>query len=141
MLNSIGFMPEAYRFGRGRTDTVLLVDDYVDARVAMRDLLEERGYPVIEASNGQQALNLLVSQDTPRIGVIVLDLQMPVMDGFQFLKLLGNYVRLKNIPVIVVSACAGQLGEQERDRLAGCFQTPCDPTALVEVVEACLTAP
>ena len=76
---------------------MLLVDDYVDARDTMRDLLEERGYPVIEASNGQQALNLLASQGTARIGVIVLDLQMPVMDGFQFLKLLGNYVGLKNI--------------------------------------------
>jgi CheY-like chemotaxis protein len=121
-------------FTRRRTDTVLLVDDYADARETVRELLEEHGHPVIEASNGQQALNILVSQSTPRIGLIVLDLQMPVMDGWQFLKLLRNYVLLANIPVLVVSAHAGKLQPSEQNRIVGCLQQPYDAKQLLELV-------
>jgi CheY-like chemotaxis protein len=141
MLNSPGFMPEPGSFVRRRTDTILLVDDYADARETVRELLEQNGHPVIEASNGQQALNLLVSQTTPRIGLIVLDLQMPVMDGFQFLKLLDNYVRLANIPVLVVSAHTGQLDKAVRKRLAGYLQAPYDLNELVGLVNACISSP
>ena len=136
----MSFWPEPSSFVRKRADTVLLVDDYADARETIRDLLEQHGHPVIEATNGQQALNLLVSQSTPRIGVIVLDLNMPVMDGRQLLRLLGNYVLLKHIPVLVVSADTGQLEEVDRKRIAGCLQAPYDPNRLLELVEACMTA-
>src|SRR5258706_8752393 len=109
MAKSSGFMPEPGSFARRRADTILLVDDYDDARATLRDLLEEHGHPVIEAANGQQALNILVSQSSHRIGLIVLDLQMPVMDGRQLINLLSNYVRLADIPVLVVSGHTGQL--------------------------------
>src|SRR5215211_5545082 len=117
-------MPEAGSFARRRTDTVLLVDDYADARATIRDLLEENGYPVIEAANGQQALNILVSQKVSRIGLIVLDLQMPVMDGWEFLKLVRNYVLLAHIPVLVVSAHAQRLAAAAREHVVGCLQSP-----------------
>jgi CheY-like chemotaxis protein len=134
------FWREPSSFVRRRTDTVLLVDDYADARETIRELLEQQGHPVIEATNGQQALNLLVSQSTPRIGLIVLDLNMPVMGGRQLLKLLSNYVLLKHIPVLVVSSDTGQLEEVDRKRIAGCLQTPYDPNQLLQLVEACMTA-
>src|SRR5258705_13897959 len=105
MLNSTGFKPEPSSFARRRSGTILLVDDYADARATIRELLETNGHTVLEAANGQEALNLLVSRASS-IGLIVLDLQMPVMDGRQFLKLLGNYVRLAHIPVVIVSAHA-----------------------------------
>ena len=136
MTKSTGFMPEPGSFARRRTDTVLLVDDYADARATLRDLLEDHGHPVIEAANGQQALNILVSQSAYRIGLIVLDLQMPVMDGRQFINLLRNYVRLANIPVLVVSGHTGQLSESERSRIVGCLQQPYDPKELLGVVNA-----
>ena len=134
-------MPEPGSFARRRTDTVLLVDDYADARATVRDLLEEHGYPVIEAANGQQALNLLVSQKESRIGLIVLDLQMPVMDGWEFLKLLRNYVLLAHIPVLVVSAHTQRLEAAARKRLVGCLQAPYDVSELLALVNASMTPP
>ncbi len=128
--------PEPASFARRRRDTVLVVDDYVDAREAMRDLLEVHGYPVIEAANGQQALNLLVSQAKPRIGLIVLDLRMPVMDGREFLKILRNYVGLSTIPVVVVSGNTRELDAAERKRLVASLQTPYAPAELLRVVGA-----
>ena len=134
-------MPEPGSFSRRRNDTILLVDDYADARATVRDLLEENGYPVIEAVNGQQALNILVSQKVPRIGLIVLDLQMPVMDGWEFLKVLRNYVLLSHIPVLVVSAHAKRLEAAAREHLVGCLQSPFDVNELLRLVETTMDTP
>jgi CheY-like chemotaxis protein len=134
-------MPEPGSFSRRRDDTILLVDDYADARATVRDLLEENGYPVIEAVNGQQALNILVSQKVPRIGLIVLDLQMPVMDGWEFLKVLRNYVLLSHIPVLVVSAHAKRLEAAAREHLVGCLQSPFDVNELLRLVETTMDTP
>jgi CheY-like chemotaxis protein len=128
------FEPEPVSFARRRLDTVLVVDDCADARETIRDLLEEHGYPVIEAANGQQALNLLVSQSKPRIGLIVLDLRMPVMDGHEFLKILRSYVGLSRIPVLVVSGSTGELDEAERKRIVASLQTPYRAAELLRVV-------
>ena len=134
-------MPEPGSFSRRRHDTVLLVDDYADARATVRDLLEENGYPVVEAANGQQALNILVSQKVSRIGLIVLDLQMPVMDGWEFLKVLRNYVLLSHIPVLVVSAHAKRLEAAAREHLVGCLQSPFDVNELLRLVETTMDTP
>jgi CheY-like chemotaxis protein len=134
-------MPEPGSFSRRRTDTILLVDDYADARATVRDLLEENGYPVIEAVNGQQALNILVSQKVPRVGLIVLDLQMPVMDGWEFLKVLRNYVLLSHIPVLVVSAHAKRLEAAACEHLVGCLQSPFDVKEFLTLVETTMDTP
>jgi CheY-like chemotaxis protein len=136
MAKSSAFMPEPGSFARRRADTVLLVDDYADARATLRDLLEENGHPVIEAANGQQALDILVSHNAARIGLIVLDLQMPIMDGPQLINVLRNYVGLASIPVLVVSGHTGQLAESERKRIVGCLQQPYDVKELLGVVNA-----
>jgi CheY-like chemotaxis protein len=104
----------------------------------MRELLEEHGYATIEASNGQQALNLLISQSAERVGLIILDLEMPIMDGHQFLRVLRSYVRLAAVPVLIVSAHAGRLDESEQKRMVGCLRTPYDPNELLAIVEACV---
>jgi CheY-like chemotaxis protein len=117
----------------------LLVDDYADARATIRELLETNGHTVTEAANGQEALNLLVSLNAPHFSLIVLDLQMPVMDGWQFLKLLGNYVRLAHIPVLIVSAHTERLEDAERKRVAGCLQAPYELDQLLGLVNGCIT--
>ena len=63
----------------------MLVDDYADARAVVREALEEAGHVVVEAVNGQEALNFLVSRQDERVALIVADLQMPVMDGWRFI--------------------------------------------------------
>ncbi|MEO0413785.1 MAG: response regulator [Verrucomicrobiota bacterium] len=78
----------------------LLVDDDHDAREALGRLIEDRGWKVSHASNGKEALAVLTKT---RPAAIVLDLMMPEMDGFEFLRQLQREENLASIPVIVVS--------------------------------------
>jgi CheY-like chemotaxis protein len=131
------FVAEPGSAVRRRQGSILLVDDYADARATVREVLEGNGHAVVEATNGQEALDILVSMRGPQIGLIVLDLQMPVMDGWQFLKLLGNYVRLASIPVVIVSAFSGQMAELGTKSVVGRLQPPYDMDELVAIVDAC----
>jgi CheY-like chemotaxis protein len=81
---------------------VLLVDDDPLGRESLSELLDAKGYSVLEAENGQTALEVL--KKTPYFPcLIVLDLTMPVMDGREFLKLRAVDPILRDIPVVVVS--------------------------------------
>jgi CheY-like chemotaxis protein len=81
---------------------VLLVDDDPDIRESLSELLDANGYEVLQAENGQIALDVL--KKTPRFPcVVVLDLSMPVLDGREFLKLRASDPILRGIPVVVVS--------------------------------------
>jgi CheY-like chemotaxis protein len=78
-----------------------VVDDDPDARELMRRALDSAGHEVIEASGGAEAL-ILIDSRAPRL--IVLDLMMPEVDGFDVLEHLRSRHRLQQIPVIVVTA-------------------------------------
>lgn len=88
--------------------TVLIVEDNQNDRKLLRMILERRGVTVLEASDGQQALEVLAGE-TPDL--IVCDALMPVMDGFQLLKRLQDDVRLRAIPFVYYSA--SYTGENE----------------------------
>ncbi len=81
--------------------TVLLVDDDPELRAAMSDFLTDRGYDVVEASNGAEALALARSRSP---SLILLDMMMPVMDGSEFLRQRSAEAALLAIPVVVLSA-------------------------------------
>jgi CheY-like chemotaxis protein len=83
-------------------DSILLVDDDAGIRSALRELLETEGYNVIEASNGLAALGRLRAGFRPR--AIVLDLLMPVMDGWDFRSDQLRDPELRDIPVVVLTA-------------------------------------
>ena len=84
------------------TEAVLLVDDDEDIRETLSELLDACGYAVLQAENGQIALDVL--KTTPRFPlVVVLDLSMPVLDGREFLRLRASDPILRDIPVVVVS--------------------------------------
>ena len=89
--------------------TVFIIEDDVDTREMLAKFLELEGYTVELASNGRQALDRLSNGVEP--SVILLDLMMPVMDGWEFRRRQIEDARLKNIPTIVVSAAG-------RDRMA-----------------------
>ena len=93
---------------------VLVVDDDVDARHRLRDVLEDTGWTVQEAGNGVEALQHVLH--TPP-QVILLDLNMPVMDGFAFLHRLRGTPGCSDIPVLVLTA--RDLSPAEAERLAG----------------------
>src|SRR5262245_3958654 len=85
-----------------RHKTILLVEDDHDIRDALGQILEEEGYRVYGAGNGREALDFLASSPVPSL--ILLDLMMPVMNGWQFREEQLKDKRLAPVPVIVISA-------------------------------------
>jgi len=83
---------------------ILVVEDDEDAREAMVALLQMKGYRVVPAGNGREALDYLDRAPAPDL--IILDLWMPVMDGWEFRSEQTRNPRLAHIPVIVVTALA-----------------------------------
>jgi CheY-like chemotaxis protein len=90
-----------------------VIDDDPEIRTLTRQMLERLGMGVGEAENGRQGLAWLEANQLPSI--ILLDLMMPVMDGFEFLDRLQQNERWSGIPVVVVTAM--DLGAEELDLL------------------------
>jgi CheY-like chemotaxis protein len=86
---------------------VLVVEDDPDARILLLELLRSQGYEVHLAQNGQEALAMLHSIGQPCL--ILLDLMMPVMDGWQFLAELKKCNGASDSAVIVISAVADRM--------------------------------
>jgi CheY-like chemotaxis protein len=85
-----------------------VVDDDFDIRQALREVLEEEGYTILEAGHGREALDLLRRADT-KPGLILLDLMMPTMDGWQLRTRLREDPVLAKIPIVIMTAHAGVL--------------------------------
>jgi CheY-like chemotaxis protein len=83
---------------------VLIIEDDADLRETLAELLRLNGYSVQTAANGQDALQRLRSSDPPRL--ILLDLMMPVMNGWEFRNALANDPSLSQVPVVVLSGAA-----------------------------------
>jgi signal transduction histidine kinase/DNA-binding response OmpR family regulator len=98
-----------------REGPVLVVEDDAGAREMIRQTIEKMSLPVAEADNGVQALDWLGAHPLP--AVILLDLMMPEMDGFEVLDALAAHPQWREIPVIVITA--KQLTAAERERLLG----------------------
>jgi CheY-like chemotaxis protein len=118
--------------GSHKPRLVLVVDDEPDVRAALCETLEREGYRVATAANGAEALEFLRREEPPFL--IILDLVMPVLDGWAFLAERNEDPALRSIPVIVVS------GQRDvEDRLAAAHasyvQKPIVGTRLIETVE------
>jgi two-component system cell cycle response regulator DivK len=88
--------------GRDHKDLkLLLVEDFEDTRLFMRLELEELGFIVFEAENGQVAVDTAAREHPD---VILMDLTLPLMDGFTATKLIRQNDELKNVPIIAVTA-------------------------------------
>lgn len=85
----------------GKDLKVLLVEDFEDTRLVLRLALEDQGFIVFEAENGQKAVES-ANRDNP--DVILMDLTMPLMDGFAAAKLMRQNDQLKNVPIIAMTA-------------------------------------
>ncbi len=99
-------------------DAALIVEDDADSREMLRRMLEKAGLVVHEAADGREGLDV-ARRESP--GVILLDLMMPVMDGFEFLACLRRDARLNQIPVVVVTA--KNLSATDRENLNGGVQS------------------
>ena len=116
---------------------VMLVDDDRQTRLKLTRILESQGLTVRAVESGGSALDLLTSET---FDVILLDLLMPGMDGFEVLQTLQADTRLSKIPVIVISALDDPKGKDRCTELgARAFLTkPVDANLLRARIEACL---
>jgi CheY-like chemotaxis protein len=111
------------------TGIILVVDDDRGAMEALSDILEYEGYHVERAQNGLQALEHL-HETRPCPNLIILDLLMPVMDGWEFRTRQKEDPELAKIPVLVVTAIGATAGIDA----AGVLRKPIDIDALLRAV-------
>ncbi|HYH79308.1 MAG TPA: response regulator, partial [Longimicrobium sp.] len=102
----------------GEDCAVLVVDNDATARGLMRAMLEAEGWNVSEAANGREALDTMALR-LPRL--ILLDLMMPVMDGFEFTERVRRHPEWRDVPIVVVTS--HDLSRDERQRLNGYVNT------------------
>jgi CheY-like chemotaxis protein len=114
--------------------SVLIVDDDVDGVTALRYLLESHGYRVQSAGNGREALHYL--RQGARPSVVILDLAMPIMNGWQFLAAREGDEALASIPVIVVTASQPAPGAESEMVMT----KPVDLDALLDRIGAACAA-
>lgn len=88
---------------------ILIVEDYEDARLCMKLILEIFGYEVIEAANGLEAVEA-TRQQFPHI--ILMDISMPVMDGLTATKTIRTFQQMTAVPIIAVTAHGTQLYQE-----------------------------
>ncbi len=116
--------------GRADCRTILIVEDDADIRETLQHLLEASGYRAAPASNGKVALDLIDTMGRPCL--ILLDLMMPVMDGWAFLSALDQNDGLADVPIVIVSAYTDKVASLERAQQI--LKKPVDIHALMEVV-------
>lgn len=113
---------------------VLIVEDDDELRRSITEVLADEAYPWIEAPNGAEALTALRGGATPC--VILLDLMMPVMDGWQFRRALLEDERLAGLPVVVLSAHADLPRAAATLQASAHLKKPLELTRLLEVIAA-----
>jgi CheY-like chemotaxis protein len=122
---------------------ILIVDDEPSVVMLMRLILEKSGHQITEAYNGQEALKALGvepdDQNVPLPDLILLDVMMPIVDGYTVAISLKNFPRTAKIPIIVITA-KGDMRHlfEQMPSVAAFFGKPFDPKTLKETVEKAL---
>ena len=112
---------------------ILVVEDQADNRRILRDMLGNAGYELIEAESGEEALMAVEAQ---RPDLILMDIQLPVMDGYEATRRIKSNPGMKEIPIIAVTSYALS-GDEGKARAAGCnayVTKPFSPRALLAKV-------
>jgi two-component system, cell cycle response regulator DivK len=120
------------------TTHILVVEDNVDSRAILRDLLTSVGYAVLEATTGPQGVCAAV---THRPDLILMDLHLPGMDGYEATRRIKAHPALGHIPIIAVTSYALS-GDDVKAFAAGCdgyVAKPFDPRTLLATLRAYVT--
>jgi two-component system cell cycle response regulator DivK len=115
------------------TKRILVVEDTEDNRQIMRDLLSSAGYDLVEAVDGAEGVAMAKSQ---RPDLILMDIQLPVLDGYEATRRIKADPALSHIPVIAVTSYALS-GDEAKTRAAGCdgyVAKPFSPRQLLQKV-------
>jgi CheY-like chemotaxis protein len=116
---------------------ILVVEDDLDIRESVVEVLQDEGHVVTAAGDGREALDLLQSA-SPAPDLILLDLMMPVMSGYQFREEQLKRPALAAIPVLVVTADVNARAKAESLKAAGFVQKPLKIQPLIDVVDQLL---
>ncbi|MEZ0392420.1 MAG: response regulator [Pseudobdellovibrionaceae bacterium] len=116
------------------TKTILVVEDDKDIRRNLKALLESEGYLVEVAENGQIAIDFL-AQATDLPNLIILDLMMPVMDGFEFREKQDQIARIASIPVAIMTADGHVEEKKFRTGAAAALRKPADIEDILATVK------
>ena len=109
---------------------ILVVEDQEDNRRILRDLLTNAGYDIIEAENGEEALAVAARE---RPDLILMDIQLPLLDGYEVTRRIKGDPALRAIPIIAITSYALS-GDESKARAAGCdayVAKPYSPRALL----------
>jgi CheY-like chemotaxis protein len=119
--------------------TVLLVEDNEDNRTVYRTILEHFGYDVVEARNGEDGIRM-AREDHPDL--ILMDISIPVIDGWEATKILKAEEGTKHIPIIALTAHALATDRAKAEEVGcdGYLAKPCEPRRVVAEVEKFLGA-
>jgi two-component system, cell cycle response regulator DivK len=121
------------------TKRILIIEDQEDNRTIMRDLLSSAGYALIEATDGEEGVKLACSE---RPDLILMDIQLPVLDGYEATRRIRAVAELKSTPIIAVTSYALS-GDEAKTRAAGCnsyVAKPFSPRELLARVREFLPA-
>jgi two-component system cell cycle response regulator DivK len=113
---------------------ILIIEDTEDNRTILRDLFESVGYTVLEATNGEDGI---ASAEREHPDIILMDIQLPVLDGYEATRRIKAIPALAGIPIIAVTSHALSDDEQKA-RAAGCddyVAKPFSPRALLAKVQ------
>jgi two-component system cell cycle response regulator DivK len=133
-------MDELHERAQRKRPLILIVEDQSDLRQLYAQELTLSGFDVIEAANGAEAL-AHTSERFPDI--VLMDLSLPVMDGWEATRRLKVDSRTAHIPVVALTAYDGS-GELQRATRAGCdwfVPKPCQPHDLIEEIRRVLASP
>lgn len=100
--------------------TVLVVDDELDIADAVKSILEDEGYHVVVCANGREALQRL---DATRPDLAIVDIMMPVMNGFETIRAIRKHPEFGKVPVLIMSAIDPSVKPPEYDS-AGFLKKP-----------------
>jgi two-component system, cell cycle response regulator DivK len=122
---------------KSRKPVVLLVDDYPDAREMYAEYLEFSGFDIVQAGNGVEAIERALDRHPD---VILMDLSLPVMDGWEATRRLKADDRTKQIPVLAVTghALSGVSNDAKKAGCDGFITKPCLPEDLVTEIRKVL---
>jgi two-component system cell cycle response regulator DivK len=111
---------------------ILIVEDQEDLRGVLRDLLTGSGYAVLEAPDGQAGV---ATAKSDRPDLILMDVQMPILDGYKATRQIKADPALKATPIIAVSSFAMK-GDEEKARAAGCDDYVTKPYSAMQLLRA-----
>jgi two-component system cell cycle response regulator DivK len=115
------------------TRRILVVEDHADNRQILRDLLTSAGYEILEAENGERGVAIAAAQ---KPDLILMDIQLPIMDGYEATRQIKSDPVLRQIPIIVITSYA-MSGDEDKARGAGCdayVTKPYSPRQLLGIV-------